>query len=353
MKPPGWMADATDVSEEEAAAMLDGDGRVSQLLADATEPLDPEVEGLVARAAPLSPAWDLRWLGVPALVVLAALALLWLRPSSGPAPVPLVGERIEIAPPAPVVDRPGYRAEGDGRYEVARDEIGVLATQLTGELTWEVEPMPEGQRFRVLADDVLVEVVGTRFTVGLAPAPWVAVASGRVLVHHAKRSVLLVAGDRWERPTTVAAAPAPPVMPAPLPPPNPDGRVLAGLLGRVESGERTAELRDELRAWAAGSPGGALAAEAQVAALEIDVALSEPDDAVDALDVWLLAHRDDPHRVGMLELRADTILSRGGCEEALPAYVALAAEARGEVLARARARVSLCTERLGRTEREP
>ncbi|MCA9490097.1 MAG: hypothetical protein KC621_09240, partial [Myxococcales bacterium] len=81
MKPPGWMADATDVSEGEAARMLDGDGEAVRLLADATEPLEPEVEALVARAAPLVPSWEPRWLGVPALVVLALLVLLWPWPA--------------------------------------------------------------------------------------------------------------------------------------------------------------------------------------------------------------------------------------------------------------------------------
>ena len=60
---------------------------------------------------------------------------------------------------------------------------------------------------------------------------------------------------------------------------------------------------------------------------------------------------DDPHRAAMLELRADTLLSRGGgCAEALPAYVALTAEARGTALARAWTRTGQCAAQLGRTE---
>ncbi|MCA9494477.1 MAG: hypothetical protein KC621_31335, partial [Myxococcales bacterium] len=82
-----------------------------------------------------------------------------------------------------------------------------------------------------------------------------------------------------------------------------------------------------------------------------DVGLLDADAAVDAIDTWLLAHRDDPHRAAMLELRADTLLSRGGgCAEALPAYVALTAEARGTALARAWTRTGQCAAQLGRTE---
>lgn len=149
-------------------------------------------------------------------------------------------------------------------------------------------------------------------------------------------------------PSTPLAAPRP--APAPIPAAStPAAAVFAGLIGRVEAGERTPELVAALEAFAELAP-GPLGAEARDQALRIRVSDGDPDLALVAVDAALDAA---PAREDLAELRADLLRARfGDCARAEPAYRALRSAADPRRAARAAAFAGLCGLSLGRPDAE-
>ncbi|WP_428263068.1 FecR domain-containing protein [Haliangium sp.] len=138
------------------------------------------------------------WLGVPCVVAAAAALALWLgrapRPSTpggGPTPAQPALTPAPVAVHASGADSAAvalgaHRAElaPHTRLQVlpaAAEDVALVLT--TGQAGFAVEPLAPGHGFRVATGDVLVEVVGTRFTVALEDGcTWVAVDEGRVRV---------------------------------------------------------------------------------------------------------------------------------------------------------------------------
>jgi hypothetical protein len=125
---------------------------------------------------------------------------------------------------------PGPTAEAGHASVTLSPDAHVVTTQrgpdeiltLTGEARLSVVKIPPGERFRLRAGDDELEVHGTRFLVDATNAGLqrVSVEEGIVEVRPSCcRTVLLRAGDRWDRTTAVPLAPAetfaPPALPAP------------------------------------------------------------------------------------------------------------------------------------------
>ena len=133
------------------------------------------------------------------------------------------------------VDDALIEAGSDTSVAVATDDSGGVTLSLArGTIDCDVAPR-HGRPFRVIAGDVTVEVVGTRFTVARHPEVQVDVAHGKVRVHANDRDVFVAAGERWPAMTETAQAPAVPAVPiepiaplpqhpaaAPVPPPAPE-----------------------------------------------------------------------------------------------------------------------------------
>lgn len=103
-------------------------------------------------------------------------------------------------------------AGGDTSVEVNRDSGGGIALQLTrGRVECDVTPRPGRPPFRVLAADVVVEVVGTRFSVLRSEAGVrVDVTRGKVRVKAPYEERLLEAGGSWASSRTTSSEPIPP-----------------------------------------------------------------------------------------------------------------------------------------------
>ncbi len=316
---PGWVADATDPSAAEGEHLLLGDADASRLVAAALQPLDEEVEALVRRAAPVRSArpW---W---PAGLALAAALAIWLAWPVGDAPVVVPAPPALVALPAPP---PTESWRVSDPVEVVVDAGGTTLVQREGVRRYEVDPVAVGRHFRVVAGDVVVEVVGTAFDVGVSGSDvWVEVLHGRVRVRYHGREELLDPGRRWSTPSR----PAPSRVDAPVPVVGAGVR-LAALLDRVEAGEQTPALVVALREFAAAEPGSPLAGEAVIAALEIGSAVETPGDALGELDAWLGSNPGHPRRSTVLELRATVARDRvGDCLLALPSWDELAVATSG------------------------
>lgn len=309
---PGWIPDATDPTDDDAGRLLDGDRELAALVAAASEPLDDEVEAVVRRATAQAPARRPAWV-LPlggALVAAAALVVVgWWATAEAPAPAP--PEVAGVATPAEAT----FRASGP--VGVARGPEGTLVTQTEGVVRYDVDPVPAGQWFRVVAGDVVVEVVGTSFDVGVVGEDvFVEVVHGRVEVRHAGTEVTLDPGQRFDRPPRVVQAPPErrppppdrPEPPPPPPPPAPSGPSVqvqfAALLDRVESGERSAALLQELRGLATQDAPTPLRAEVEIAALELAAEVEPAAVALAAMDTWLAEHPASPRRAHVVRLRA-------------------------------------------------
>ncbi|HEY1814506.1 MAG TPA: FecR family protein [Kofleriaceae bacterium] len=109
----------------------------------------------------------------------------------------------------------------DTSVEVLTAADGAVTLALArGSVECDVAPRASRPPFRVVAGDVTVEVVGTRFSVARRPAVRVDVARGKVKVVAPAGTVYVLPGESW--PPVVPAAPAlapPPV--APIQPPAP------------------------------------------------------------------------------------------------------------------------------------
>lgn len=306
---PGWVPDATDATDDDARRLLDGDRELAALVAAASEPLDDEVEAVVRRATAQAPARRPAWvlpLGGALVAVAALVAVRWWATAEEVAPAP--PEVAEVVAPAEAT----FRASGP--VGVARGPEGTLVTQTEGVVRYDVDPVPAGQWFRVVAGDVVVEVVGTSFDVGVVGEDvFVEVVHGRVKVRHAGTEVTLDPGQRFDRPPRVVQAPperrqAPPDRPEPPPRPAPSGPSVqvqfAALLDRVESGERSAALLQELRGLATQDAAAPLRAEVEIAALELAADVEAPETALAAMDAWLAGHPASPRRAHVVRLRA-------------------------------------------------
>lgn len=102
-------------------------------------------------------------------------------------------------------------AGSDTSVEVKHDADGTTTLVLArGSVDCDVEPRPGRAPFRVVAGDVSVEVIGTRFEVSrTGKVTRVDVARGKVKVHGNGEQRLLGAGESWTSGvTTAAVAPA-------------------------------------------------------------------------------------------------------------------------------------------------
>lgn len=188
-------------------------------------------------AVPVAPpsnrrAWMFAGLGAAA----AALVILVVTTKSTDHPV--VAPVAEDTTPSRIVTPIGGESQftvGDAVIVAASDTAvdvkrapdgGITLVVSRGAVDCDVAPRNQRPPFHVIAGDVSVEVVGTRFSVARTPSPRVDVVRGKVRVRAPGGTWLLGAGDSWQPPVTgsgvepvtaVAVAPPPPPPPAPVP----------------------------------------------------------------------------------------------------------------------------------------
>ncbi|HUS31341.1 MAG TPA: FecR domain-containing protein [Kofleriaceae bacterium] len=153
-------------------------------------------------------------LGAAALAAAVLALVLFARRDAAPTH--------EVASPSRVVTPVGGEsrfivgdavidAKSDTSVAVQHGEDGAITLVLDrGAVDCDVEPRHGRPPFRVLAGDLKVEVVGTRFTVTRTPSLRVDVARGKVKVSTAAGTTLVEAGDSWPV-VTAEAQPAPAV----------------------------------------------------------------------------------------------------------------------------------------------
>jgi FecR protein len=111
-------------------------------------------------------------------------------------------------------------AASDTSVEVKHgDDGGITLVLARGSVDCDVAPRNGRPPFHVLAGDIAVEVVGTRFTVTRTPSARVDVTRGKVRVTAPGGSWLVAAGESWSPQVTVASSPEPvrATEPAPVP----------------------------------------------------------------------------------------------------------------------------------------
>ncbi len=96
-------------------------------------------------------------------------------------------------------------AGSDTSVEVQRDNGGITLVLARGSVDCDVAPRAGRAPFRVVAGELAVEVVGTRFTVTRTPSLRVDVARGKVKVTAPGGTWLVTAGESWT-PSTVGAS---------------------------------------------------------------------------------------------------------------------------------------------------
>ncbi|HET9988334.1 MAG TPA: FecR family protein [Kofleriaceae bacterium] len=169
-----------------------------------------------------------RWAWVVAGTMAIAIVILVVHSTAGHG----TGEHATGVTPSLVVTPAGgssrftiddalIEAGSDTSVAVATDSSGGVTLSLArGTIECDVAPR-HGRPFRVIAGDVTVEVVGTRFTVARHPDVQVDVAHGKVRVHANDRDVFVAAGERWPATTETAQVPPAPAVPvepvAPVP----------------------------------------------------------------------------------------------------------------------------------------
>ena len=171
----------------------------------------------IARPEPAaSPARSRRmlWFGGALAAAAAVLVVLLARPRGGG------DERIASVPSRVVtpvggasrftIDDSVIDVGSDTSLEVSTGD-GIALVLARGTVDCSVTPRGEREPFRVIAGDVIVEVVGTRFTVTRTPSSTrVDVTHGTVRVRGPHGETLVTAGERWSNDTTTASAPPPP-----------------------------------------------------------------------------------------------------------------------------------------------
>jgi hypothetical protein len=155
----------------------------------------------------------LAFAGVAAAAVIAIVLATRNEPAPATAQLPSpsrivtpVGGTSQFTVPGALID-----ARSDTSVEVQHGPDGAITLVLArGAVECDVEPRHGRPPFRVLAGEVTVEVVGTRFTVTKTPSPRVDVARGTVRVTAPGGTWLVEAGEAWPTlPTQTAALPAP------------------------------------------------------------------------------------------------------------------------------------------------
>ena len=173
------------------------------------------------------------WLGaaIAAAAVVVVVAGMRGDPGSASTVVPLGGVTTIVTPPGGaskfVVGDAVIDAGSDTSVEVSTID-GVALTLARGSVDCDVEPRGNRPPFRVVAGDVTVEVVGTRFMVTRTPsAVRVDVTHGKVRVRAPRGEYLVTNGQTWSSsgPITASTDPTPapsrtitPIEPAPSEP---------------------------------------------------------------------------------------------------------------------------------------
>jgi hypothetical protein len=189
---------------------------------------------LVNEIAPTrGPVWrKLPMIAAGAVAIAAAASLVvvlaWSRPEPTVPPstpslvVTPVGGSSRFTVGDSVID-----AGSDTSVEVKHEPGGGTTLLLTrGSVDCEVTPRPNRPPFRVIAGDVTVEVVGTRFAVSRAGTlTRVDVTRGKVSVHGNGERRLLGAGESWTNGAVVKPVETAAVPPAPAPTPERDAPI--------------------------------------------------------------------------------------------------------------------------------
>lgn len=141
-----------------------------------------------------------RWIvPVAGLATAAAALLVWLV-----VPADATGDRLEVGRHTVV------RAPQSELEVVRRSADRTLVRLSSGAADFEIQPLGEGQSFRVRTPEVEVEVVGTAFRVSTADGcSTVTVSEGRVRVTAGQASSLLGAGESTHHCASAVEAPAP------------------------------------------------------------------------------------------------------------------------------------------------
>ncbi|HEY6040308.1 MAG TPA: FecR family protein [Kofleriaceae bacterium] len=170
-------------------------------------------------------AWMFAGLGA---AVAAAVILVVTTKSDAPVAAPIA----EDTTPSRIVTPVGGESQftvGDAVIVAASDtsvdvkrapDGGITLVVARGAVDCDVAPRNQRPPFHVIAGDVSVEVVGTRFSVARTPSPRVDVVRGKVRVRAPGGTWLLAAGDSWTPPVSGSggeqvAEQAPPQAPDP------------------------------------------------------------------------------------------------------------------------------------------
>lgn len=258
---------------------------------------------------------------------------------------------------------PGVLALGseNGAVSLVRDDDEMtIARVARGGAIFCVAARGPNRPFVVQVDDVVVDVVGTTFSVGRGAGDQVAVVvyEGVVRVTAGDRTSALRAGDIWTRPHAVEPAPAfaPDASPPPPPPsrpavasppatraPRPDPyararqleragklaaarrayRVLADdgpraedalyALARIDASADTGPLEEYRRRF----PDGRYIRAVDVHLLNAAIAAADPERIEREADRFLADHPDDPRAARFRRARAAVRANRGDCASAL------------------------------------
>jgi hypothetical protein len=282
------------------------------------------------------------WLGAAIAAAAVVLVVAGMRgdPGSGSTVVPLGGVTTIVTPPGGaskfVVGDAVIDAGSDTSVEVSTID-GVALTLARGSVDCDVEPRGNRPPFRVIAGDVTVEVVGTRFMVTRTPsAVRVDVTHGKVRVRAPRGEYLVTNGQTWSSngPITASIDPVPaapsrtitPIEPAPSepaidplvevePPSDPAARPaparsvapsaedVYAATARLEKRDRDAAAR-EWRRLADGR--GALAARALYALADLEANRAHAAQVLAAVDEYMRRFPRGAHAEDMLWMRADT-----------------------------------------------
>jgi hypothetical protein len=147
-------------------------------------------------------------------------------------------------------------------------------------VTSEVAPRAGLPAYRVLAGEVTVEVVGTKFTVERGEGVSVGVEHGRVRVTRGAESVVLEAGQRWPEPAEAIEPPEP----EPRIEETPDAKALFKRAQALEASRREAAARLYRQA---ADQDGSYAQEALHALAELELERKRPAAALRAADEYV------------------------------------------------------------------
>jgi hypothetical protein len=260
----------------------------------------------------------------------AAIAVVLATRPPAPGSAPSLVETPPGASSRFVVDDATVDVGGDSRVEIDRGDEGATTLRLArGSIVCDVTPRAGRPPFRVVAGDVSVEVIGTRFTVEHHPGERdpvrVTVERGVVRVRSAQGERLLSASARWPEVAVAPPAPAaaaeraPPRAPEPAPPaaaapPAPTSR-RGAFLGaqRLEARDVAAavrayrELADGRDSWAALS---------LYSLAEAEAARGRVDATIAAIDEYLRRFPGGGNVEDACWLRAETLHAAGRAQAA-------------------------------------